>query len=244
MAEAALTVRSLTGVEMTLPIAGPGMRSYAFLIDWQIRLLGALGWLLIAVLARLLPSVAGRPLAHQLLIGGVVLALLTYLLYQPAAGILPRGCTPGLRTAGARIVTLEGTTPGFGALLIRNVFRLIDSLPLCYVVGLVSCMLTERHVRLGDLVAGTVMVRTTVDASGSLERLAAQAQRGALPLEAVELVHDLLTRWSSLEPQQRARLARTVLSKLDPSADAADAALGETALQARLERLLEREQRS
>lgn len=244
MAEAALTVRSLTGVEMTLPIAGPGMRSYAFLVDWQIRLLGALGWLLIAVLLRLLPAIAGRPAAHALLVGGIALALSTYLLYQPVAELVTRGHTPGLRTAGARIVTVEGTTPGAGALVIRNVFRLIDSLPLFYVIGLVSCMLTARHVRLGDLVAGTVMVRTDAQASGSLERLAVQAERSELPLEAVQLVHDLLSRWSTLEPRQRAGLAREVLSKLDPDSRTTEAPLEESVLHARLEGLLGHDRRS
>lgn len=239
MTEAALTVTSLTGVEIALPIAGPGTRSFAFLVDWQIRLLGALTWLLIAVLLRLLPSIAGRPAAHELLIGGSVLALLTYFLYQPLMEVVTRGHTPGLRTAGARIVTLEGTTPGMGALLIRNVFRLIDALPLFYVVGLVSCMVTARHVRLGDLVAGTVLVRTDARATGTLDRLATQAQRNTLPLEAVELVHDLLARWPSLASEQRVNLARTVLNKLDPS-DVNAAPLDEPALHARLEALLGR----
>lgn len=240
MAEAMLTVTSLTGVEMTLPIAGPGTRSYAFLVDWQIRLLGALAWLLIAVLLRLLPGIAGRPLAHELLLSGAGLALATYFLYQPVLELVTRGQTPGLRTAGARIVTLEGTTPGVGALLIRNIFRLIDALPIFYVVGLVSCVLTERHVRLGDLAAGTVMVQVAPRASEALDRLAAQARRDTLPLEAVELVHDLLTRWTSLAPERRAALARSVLIKLEPGFNATVATLAEPALRRRLEALLGR----
>ena len=237
MAEAVLTVRSLTGVEMTLPIAGPGMRSYAFLVDWQIRLLGALSLVLIVVLLRLVPAIS-KQAGSEMLDAGVALALAVYFLYQPLAEVLTRGYTPGLRTAGARIVTLEGTTPGVGALLIRNVFRLIDALPMFYVVGLLTCLLTEKHVRLGDIVAGTVMVSVAQEAADSLERLAAHAQRSALPAEAAELVHDLLARWHSLEPQQRTRLAHAVLSKLDPHFSAPDALRGESELRARLEALL------
>ena len=40
-----------------------------------------------------------------------------------------RGRTPGKRIAGVRLVTREGDIPGVGALLLRNVFRLLDSLP-------------------------------------------------------------------------------------------------------------------
>ena len=244
MAAAVLTIRSLTGVEMTLPVAGPGMRSYAFLIDWQIRLLGALAVLLIVVLLRLVPGLP-QPLAAHLLTGGVIVALLIYLLYQPIAEIVTRGCTPGLRSAGARIVTLEGTTPGIGPLLVRNIFRLIDALPLCYVVGLITCMLTERHVRLGDIVAGTVMVCAAEEAGGPLDRLARHAQHSTLPPESAELVHDLLERFDSLAPAQRTALALTVLRKVDPQFDASSGAPPEEReLRARLEALLGHTERS
>ncbi len=239
MTEETLSVKSLTGVEMTLPIAGPGTRSYGFLTDWLIRLLGALIWLLVASLLRLAPGIAGRPVAHTVWVAGIVLALITYFLYQPVAEILTKGCTPGLRTAEARIVTLEGMTPGIGALVIRNVFRLIDCLPVFYVVGLVTCMLTPRRVRLGDIVAGTVMVRTDAGAGAGLDRLAAQARRTRLPVEALALVHDLLERWSMLEEAQRIRLARAVLTKLDAGFAACDTDLDGPALRARLEGLLE-----
>ena len=53
-----LTVQSATGVDLTLTIAGPGTRSYAFVIDWHIRLLLAGAWLLVATLA--LKSKIGR----------------------------------------------------------------------------------------------------------------------------------------------------------------------------------------
>ena len=243
MAEETLSVRSLTGVEMTLPIAGPGTRCYGFLTDWMIRLLGALIWLLIASLLRLAPGIQGRSAAHTVWVGGIVLALVTYFLYQPAAEILTKGRTPGLRTAEARIVTLEGTTPGIGALVIRNVFRLIDCLPVFYVVGLVTCMLTPRRVRLGDIVAGTVMVRTDAAAGPALDRLGAQARRTRLPVEALALVHDLLERWSTLEETRRIDLARSLLRKIDGEFAARGAALDGAALRARLEELLGGEQR-
>ncbi len=47
MAAEELNIRGLTGVDMTLPIAGPGTRAYAFIIDWHIRLLVALAWVLL-----------------------------------------------------------------------------------------------------------------------------------------------------------------------------------------------------
>jgi uncharacterized RDD family membrane protein YckC len=238
MTEETLRVKSLTGVEMTLPIAGPGTRSYAFLTDWMIRLLGALVWLLLAVLLRLAPGIAGRPVAHTVLVAGIILALVTYFLYEPVLEILTKGCTPGLRTAEARIVTLDGMTPGLRALIIRNVFRLIDCLPAFYVVGMITCMLTPRRVRLGDIAAGTVIVRTDAHASGSLDRLAARSRTTRLSVEALALVHELLERWDALEEAARARLARALLTKLDAAPADHGSEADTAALRAHLEALL------
>lgn len=239
MAEEELIVRGLTGVDMSLRIAGPGTRSFAFLIDWQIRLLVALGLILVASLWRFLPD-GLRSLAHPVRIVTFVLAGSIYFLYHPVFEVLTRGSTPGKRKAGARIVTVEGNLPTTGSLLIRNLFRLIDGMPAFYVVGLGCCLLTQRRVRVGDLAAGTVLVLEGADASKALARLGEAVRRTALPLEAVRLVQDLLDRWRDLEEEHRTRLARDVLARLDPKFDLNGdaAASGEAALRARLEGLL------
>lgn len=238
MAEEELIVRGLTGVDLSLRIAGPGTRSLAFLIDWQIRLLAALGLILVAVLSRLLPG-ASKALIGLVWIVTLVPALLIYFLYHPVLEVLMRGRTPGKRKAGARIVTIEGATPTVGSLLMRNLFRLIDCMPGFYVVGLGCCFLTQKRVRLGDLVAGTVLVLEEADKSRALARLGQSMQRSALPLEALRLVQDLLDRWRDLEDGQRTRLARDVLVKLDPGFDVTrDSALSGDPLRARLEALL------
>jgi uncharacterized RDD family membrane protein YckC len=232
MAEEELIVRGLTGVDMSLRIAGPGTRSYAFLTDWLIRLLIALALILVALMYRLLPSDYGA-LAKVVTIPAFILAPLIYFLYHPVLEVLMRGRTPGKRKAGARIVTVEGTTPTVGPLLMRNLFRLIDSLPAFYMVGLGCCIFTEKRVRLGDLVAGTVLVLEDEDATRSLARLGEAMRRSALPLEALRLIQDLLDRWQDLEDEQRTRLARGLLAKVDPQF-----APGDDALRERLEALL------
>ena len=69
--------------------------------------------------------------------GTVVLpALAIYFLYHPVLELAMRGRTPGKRSAGIHVVTRDGSAPSAGALLVRNVFRLIDSLPVAYGVGL------------------------------------------------------------------------------------------------------------
>lgn len=242
MAVEELSVAGLTGVDMRLRVAGPGTRSYAFVIDWHIRVLIALAWLLAGLLLRdELSSGAGAAIASRAFVFAVLApAAIIYFLYHPVLEVLMRGSTPGLRKAGARIVTREGATPGTGALLMRNVFRLIDSLPALYVVGLACCIVTTRRVRLGDLAAGTLLVLDEAPAVASLKWLGVLLARSHLRADALALVRDLLERWPELAVERRAALARSVLSRLDARSRSSDlAGLGEDELRLRLEALLD-----
>lgn len=235
-----LSVDSATGIDVSLAVAGPGARSYAFVIDWHVRIVLALSWYVVtAVLYNGRLSLAppeGGPGARWF---GVVLvpALCIYFLYHHVVELLMRGSTPGKRMAGVRIVARDGGVPGAGALLIRNVFRLVDSLPMFYGVGLITVMLSRENLRIGDMAAGTVLVFERADA-----RLpdATVDAGGAGPLDAtgVELVSELLERWSTLTPAARARLAGALLSRYGDAPAAGSAEQDDATWRARLERLL------
>jgi uncharacterized RDD family membrane protein YckC len=214
-----------------LDIAGPGTRSYAFIIDWEYRVLLALGWF---CGAWLLIKPIGLPLE-----AAVVPALAIYLLYHPLLELLMHGRTPGKRRAGVRIVMRDGSTPAVGALLIRNVMRLLDCLPMFYVVGLVSCLMTTQRVRIGDLAAGTVLVHDSDAVETSRAQLALLGVQSGLSPPLVELIRDVLERWPSLEVGNRDALARSILSRIDTAAPAAQLlALSDAELLQRLRRLL------
>jgi uncharacterized RDD family membrane protein YckC len=233
-----LTVRGLTGVDMTLKVAGPGTRSFAFVIDWHVRVLVVLTWGLLGVVLRQnLPAAGtGKLASNPVMIAIMVGAGLTYFLYHPVLELALRGRTPGKRLAGIRIVTTEGEMVGTGALLMRNLFRLIDSLPSLYLVGLVCCFVTRQSVRIGDMVAGTVLVLDATDSAKSLSRLGAVLERSPLPPETLKLVQDLLDRWPALEKPRREALARTLVASIEPLRDTAGlGALNDRALRALLE---------
>jgi uncharacterized RDD family membrane protein YckC len=223
-----------------LDIAGPGSRSYAFIIDWQYRALLALGWFCGAwLLVRVIALGSEVAIARMQWLAAVTPALGIYLLYHPVLEVLMRGRTPGKRQAGVRIVTRAGATPDSAALLVRNVLRLVDSLPIFYMVGLVSCFITQQRVRIGDLAAGTVLVLDDAGAGKSREQLAALGAHSGLPPALLQLVGDVLERWPSLEVVKRDELARSILARIDPAAPAAQlAALSDTELLRRLRRLL------
>ncbi|HMI75215.1 MAG TPA: hypothetical protein VK495_10930, partial [Steroidobacteraceae bacterium] len=101
----------------------------------------------------------------------------------------------------------------------RNLFRLIDSLPATYLVGLTTCFLTAQRVRIGDMAAGTLLVLDNAAAEQSLLRMERLAAGSRLSLEALELVDQVLERWDSLEAGNRGQIARSLLVRLNPGED-------------------------
>jgi uncharacterized RDD family membrane protein YckC len=235
MADDQVSVQSATGVDLTLSIAGPGNRSYAFVIDWHVRLLLAGAWLL---LAGSVLNLSLNPKSQDALLS-LLPAAIIYFLYHPILEVAMRGRTPGKRMAGLRIVHRSGGAPGTAALLIRNVFRLIDCLPAFYMVGLVSCFITANRVRIGDMAAGTLLVLDDAAAVKSLARLETLAAASSLPLDALELVDQILERWPSLQLPNRMQIARLLLARVEPGCDAAHlSSLTDAQLHARLTALL------
>jgi uncharacterized RDD family membrane protein YckC len=230
-----VSVQSATGVDLTLSIAGPGSRSYAFVIDWHIRLLLGCAWLLLSSFVLKLSLSARSPDALLSLLPAAII----YFLYHPIVEVAMHGRTPGKRMAGLVLVNRSGGTPGIGALLIRNVFRLIDSLPAFYVVGLVTCFITANRVRIGDMAAGTLLVIDDAAAGKSLTRLESLAPGSRLPLDALELVDQVLERWPALAPRNRVQIAYALLARLDPGGGGAPlSSLNDAELHARLTALL------
>ena len=239
MSEAApgLVVDSVTGIDVSLPVAGPGARAYAFLVDWHIRVVLALGWFVSGALLYNGRFILAPPLTNDARWFGAVVApaLAIYFLYHHVVELALRGSTPGKRMAGVRIVARDGGAPSVGALLTRNVFRLVDSLPLFYGVGLITVILTRDNLRIGDMAAGTLLVFEHSDAR--LPTRASDAHRvGGLDAAGAEIVAELLERWPALQPDARVRLARQVLTRY--GADAGESgSQDDVAWRMRLERL-------
>ncbi|HVW70097.1 MAG TPA: RDD family protein [Steroidobacteraceae bacterium] len=211
-----LIIDSVTGVELALPIAGPGARCYAFLIDWHVRAILFAAWYAVAAIiynGRWSFAAPLDPDAKWFMFV-VTPAATLYFLYHFVLEIAMHGRTPGKRLAGVRLVSRDGGPPGVGALLIRNVFRLVDSLPVLYGVGLVVTLVTREHVRIGDMAAGTLL---TYDRSEAVP---------PAHTSEIELIRELLLRWHSLEQAARHDLAVILLSRHGIDAnDPADAAL-------------------
>ena len=215
-----LAVRSATGVDVLLPIAAVGARAHAFIIDWVLRLALSTTWyvggaLIYNKLAGSKFSLRSPPDDLPQWIYGVVLpSVALYFLYHPVLEVSMRGRTPGKRWAGLRIVMQDGSNATLGALLTRNVFRLVDMFPGVYVFGLLTAYFSSRHQRLGDLAAGTMLVHESRGSATARPDSAVFDDRSHATSDLAAM-HDvaaaLAARWSELDPQARAAMARRLL---------------------------------
>lgn len=216
MSELALHLND--GLDLKLAVAGPGARAYAFLIDFKIRLLAALLWLGIGMtifeyLGHQNFTDLTKDAQRPYLITVVIPSLIIFFLYHPIFELSWNGRTPGKLLAGLRVVNLAGQVPSPMQIIVRNFFRLIDSLPAMYAVGLVMCFFGQTRARIGDLAAGTLLVHDGLRGKALSQRL---QQRARSPLTDVQwdFAANLVERWGGLMPARREALAREFLTKL------------------------------
>ncbi|HEY9229949.1 MAG TPA: stage II sporulation protein M [Gemmatimonadaceae bacterium] len=211
-------------VVVSYTIAGLGSRVYAGLIDLAICFAAFLAT--IFGLYSLAPdseaSGTGSPMSTAVAVAITVLfqfAVLWgyYLLFEG----LRDGQTPGKKLLGLRVVRDGGYSVDFSASAVRNLMRLIDLQPVfTYGVGIASIALSKSGKRLGDIVAGTIVVRETMVRQPARP---VQPRQAAAPVTAAVARLDdqeleLLERWAerrnSLDADRRRALTTQVLKRL------------------------------
>ncbi len=145
-----VTIATPEGVTIDLVLAGLGSRFVARLLDTVIQL--AIIFALTAGIAITSPPGVVRAV-------GIVMVFLVVFAYDVPFELLNGGRTIGKMTAGIRVVAIGGDPIAFLGSAIRNILRIVDFLPALYAIGSVSIVATQRDQRLGDLAAGTLVVR-------------------------------------------------------------------------------------
>lgn len=140
-------VETPEGVELHVQPAGPVARALALGVD-QVIIWGGLG---VTALALVWLGAVGLGL-------WMILAFLAHWLYPVCFEVLWRGQTPGKRMLKLRVLMRDGLPVGWGPSLLRNLLRFVDGLPFAYTVGLGATLLSRDFQRVGDLVAGTLVV--------------------------------------------------------------------------------------
>jgi uncharacterized RDD family membrane protein YckC len=140
-------VETPEGIALQLRSAGAMPRACAWAIDALIRL-GVI-WALAVVIALLGESGTGIYL---------LLLFALFWLYPVLFEVLRDGQTPGKQAMRLRVVNANGTPVTWIASIVRNLMRTVDMLPFCYAFGFIACLIDPSSRRLGDLVAGTLVV--------------------------------------------------------------------------------------
>lgn len=232
MSELKLGVSTPERVHVELPIAGIGTRALAYLVD--VGLLSGVGLVLYFVYSLLGPSVLDvyEGLGRAAKLGALVGLFFVLWVYWTALEVLWNGQTVGKRLLKVRVVQRDGSPVGAFESAVRNLLRLVDFFPVCYPVGVVTMLLDPQHRRVGDLVAGTLLIREeAIDLSRYAQVSAAQG--ATLSAADVELVTGYLRRFETLDAEARLELGRQLAARLGVPADEV-ATLDAAGLKARL----------
>jgi uncharacterized RDD family membrane protein YckC len=196
------TVLGLDNVPLDLPIAGAGSRALAVFLDYLVIGIVVLIWGVVCIVGSTIGGGAGWWMLALFLVG---FFLIEYG-YFAGVEVTREGQTLGKWALGLRVVTREGGRPGTAAFLVRNAVRSVD-----LVVGVPLIVLDPLARRLGDRLAGTLVVHTQAPAR---ETVLHRTPRGWNAQETA-LLENFLLRAPDMESWRADRLARQLLACIE-----------------------------
>jgi uncharacterized RDD family membrane protein YckC len=185
------------GVSLRLHAAGPVPRAQAWIVDML-----AQGCVVVAALMVL--GALGR--------AGIGLALLIVFAslwaYDVVCEVWFGGQTLGKRALSLRVVNADGTPVTLLPSVLRNLLRVVDMLPGAYGVGLASTLTDHHFRRLGDIVAGTLVVHVVGSRhTGRLRDVPPEAPRLPLLLDEQTAIVEFGARSNDLHVERQRELA-------------------------------------
>lgn len=218
--ERRLRLSTAEGVEFSYLLAGPVARALAIAIDLGIvTTLTSMANGLLATFRIISPDLA------------TFFSILTGFLLSIGYGIFMesrrRGRTIGKKIFGLRVIDVDGRRLETHQVVLRNLLRVVDQLPLFYLVGGISALANRRGQRLGDLLAGTVVIcerdtKVTTPAAAESERynslrnypaLAKRLRQALSPVE-FQVACAALARREQLTPEARLTLYAEIAAHL------------------------------
>lgn len=220
-------------IQISYDVAGLGSRFVAVLLDGLLQTAAiTLIVVLILRLKEFLPETKVDVTAVVIISFSTLISLGYFIVLELAW----KGQSVGKRLMGLRVIRTNGTPVGFSESAVRNILRLIDLLPFFYGVGALSIFFSQYCQRVGDLAAGTLVVRERFIPPPAQRPFGAESL--AAPQRAVEtlvarlsgeelaLMERFMERRHELAPEVRYRLAEQVAAPLRARAGPAVAHLG------------------
>ena len=146
-----LTIRTPEGILFSLRLSGPVNRFLAWIVD-----LAAI--VAISTIVRSLLGIFGLISGDFAMAASILAYFVVSIGYSIVMEWRWRGQTLGKRLFNLRVMDEQGLHLRFSQIVIRNLLRFVDSLPAFYLVGGLSCLISRRAQRLGDVAANTIVV--------------------------------------------------------------------------------------
>lgn len=220
-----VTLQTPESVELEFLLAGIGNRAYALLIDYLV-----LGFTSIALLIAsaifyapfidLLTGLFGSEKVAELWLQAIAI-LITFFIYTGYFvffEVLWQGQTPGKRYAKIRVIRDDGRRVSIQQATLRSLLRPIDDTFGTFLIGSLLIMLGKREKRLGDMVAGTLVVQEEYMVAAATFPISSQAQELAAQLPQIAnlsqllpddfaTIREYLQRRAAMEPKAKADLS-------------------------------------
>jgi uncharacterized RDD family membrane protein YckC len=205
---------------LEFPLAGIGSRFLAMAADTAIQ--AAVGLLIFFAVLITLPGLTlfGMAGAQWVLALVIIAGFLLYSAYFAFFEIVWNGQTPGKRYAQLRVMKDDGRPISPYDAIARNLLRIVDSMPGFYGVGVLSVLFSKQSKRLGDFVAGTVVVHETAlegvrpFAETRVDESLPAFDASSITVDELRLIETFIQRRDSLDPGLRGNMALQIADKI------------------------------
>jgi uncharacterized RDD family membrane protein YckC len=214
-------------IQLEFPLAGIGSRFLAIFLDTVLQTLLYLAGIIVVVTAAPYMKQLARPttllrwLSPNWAVAVVIFFVFgVYWGYFAFFEIIWRGQTPGKRLAKIRVIKESGRPINAYEAIARNLMRAVDYLPAMYVTGLITMMISPQNRRLGDYVAGSVVVHDKIpelirpDWSSTPQSASTDASISKISPEELVLIETYLQRRWDLDPIVRQDTAYKIATRI------------------------------
>jgi uncharacterized RDD family membrane protein YckC len=215
-----LTIDTPEQTSLEFPLAGIGSRFLAMAVDTAIQIV--VGFVFFFALALAIPALRFLgPVAPQWAIAGMIVGFfLIYYGYFAFFEATWNGQTPGKRYAQLRVMKDDGRPINAYDAIARNLLRIVDQLPVFYGIAILSVFFSKQNKRLGDFVAGTVVVHEkTVEAARPFQETLVDSSAPAydvsrITVDELRLIETFLQRRDAFDPGLRGSMAAQIASRI------------------------------